>query len=228
VKEPKTDKMTVTDNAPQVEAPVAVEKVEEVDNIVPGPPAAESVGKLHEKKLKALLKEGGKKGVEVEGASDMGGLQFFCTTVDMPEGNLDYLVESMKAMNAKSDPSEEERKGGAGKIGKMLYSISEETMACVAYVPLNHAENCSATEWLQSVIDLAGAGKPEIVNWEGVSASSWAGCVMKKDGNAGVFPIKLRDPAITNAYTFLKKKGLFPDGDDDDEDDFVFGDDDFP
>merc|ERR1719442_210259 len=34
--------------------------------------------------LKAL-KEGGKRGVEIEGAADMGGLQFFCTSVDEPE-----------------------------------------------------------------------------------------------------------------------------------------------
>jgi hypothetical protein len=55
---------------------------------------------------------GGKRGVEIEGAADMGGLQFFCTKMDEPAGNLALLVESTKAMNAKSDPSEEERKGG--------------------------------------------------------------------------------------------------------------------
>merc|ERR1712194_98264 len=30
------------------------------------------------KKLKKVIKEGGKRGVEIEGAADMGGLQFFC------------------------------------------------------------------------------------------------------------------------------------------------------
>ena len=30
------------------------------------------------------------------------------------------LVETMRGMNAKSDPESEERKGGAGKIGKNL------------------------------------------------------------------------------------------------------------
>lgn len=46
--------------------------------------------------------------MEIEGAADMGGLQFFCTAMDTPEGDLELLVESMKAMNAKSDPTEEE------------------------------------------------------------------------------------------------------------------------
>merc|ERR1711972_430277 len=70
------------------------------------------------KKLKKVIKEGGKRGVEIEGAADMGGLQFFCTSVDEPEGSTDLLKESVAAMNAKSDPTEEERKGGSGHIGK--------------------------------------------------------------------------------------------------------------
>merc|ERR1711920_382937 len=37
-----------------------------------------------EKKMKKIIKEGGKRGVEIEGAADMGGLQFFCTTMDEP------------------------------------------------------------------------------------------------------------------------------------------------
>merc|ERR1712232_1290723 len=64
------------------------------------------------KKMKKIIKEGGKRGVEIEGAADMGGLQFFCTNMDTPEGDLELLEECVKAMNAKSDPTEEERKGG--------------------------------------------------------------------------------------------------------------------
>merc|ERR1712226_1519104 len=73
-------------------------------------------------KLKKVLKEGGKRGVEIEGAADMGGLQFFCTSVDEPEGDLELLSKCVEAMNAKSDPTEEERKGGSGHIGKIVFS----------------------------------------------------------------------------------------------------------
>jgi hypothetical protein len=52
------------------------------------------------------VKEGGKRGVEIEGAADMGGLGFFCTTMEEPAGDVDLLYESMRAMNFKSDPSE--------------------------------------------------------------------------------------------------------------------------
>merc|ERR1711953_1323766 len=92
---------------------------------------------MGEKKMKKVTKEGGKRGVEIEGAADMGGLQFFCTTMDEPNGDVDLLYESMRAMNAKSDPSEEERKGGSGRIGKMLISKDQEDskLAMVAYCP---------------------------------------------------------------------------------------------
>merc|ERR1719506_2332849 len=85
--------------------------------------------------LKKVIKEGGKRGVEIEGAADMGGLQFFCTNVELPEGDTELLEESMKAMNAKSDPTEEERKGGSGHIGKMIFSAGSAQLAILAYVP---------------------------------------------------------------------------------------------
>merc|ERR1712039_906524 len=100
-------------------------------------PTPEELEKMKKDKLKKGIKEGGKRGVEIEGAADMGGLQFFCTSVDLPEGDLDLLVESMKAMNAKSDPSEEERKGGSGHVGKTIFSSGDD-LAIVTYVPDDH------------------------------------------------------------------------------------------
>lgn len=86
-------------------------------------------------KLKAkIVKEGGKKGVEIEGASDMGGLDFFCTTMELPEGNLEYLVMAMDAMNAEPDPEAEDRKGCSGHVGKMIFSAGVDQLAIVAYV----------------------------------------------------------------------------------------------
>merc|ERR1719445_2134515 len=96
------------------------EKEKEKEASAAAPKAAEAVDPA--KVLKKVIKEGGKRGVEIEGAADMGGLQFFCTSVDEPQGSTDLLMESAKAMNAKSDPTEEERKGGSGHIGKMVFS----------------------------------------------------------------------------------------------------------
>merc|ERR1712110_1397323 len=89
----------------------------------------EEAEKARKDKLKKVIKEGGKRGVEIEGAADMGGLQFFCTAVEFPNGDLEMLEESMNAMNAKSDPTEEERKGGSGHIGKMIFSAGDNQLA---------------------------------------------------------------------------------------------------
>lgn len=58
-----------------------------------------------------VIKEGGKRGVEIEGVADMGGLRYFCTAVAKPEGNIDYLEKSVDAMNEEADPTAEERRG---------------------------------------------------------------------------------------------------------------------
>merc|ERR1712086_366215 len=87
------------------------------------------------KQLKKVIKEGGKRGVEIEGAADMGGLQFFCTSVDEPDGDLALLDMCMKAMNQENKPDEEERKGCSGHVGKMIFSAGVDQLALVAYLP---------------------------------------------------------------------------------------------
>mmetsp|Transcript_27840 Transcript_27840/g.79021 ORF Transcript_27840/g.79021 Transcript_27840/m.79021 type:complete len:290 (-) Transcript_27840:22-891(-) len=173
------------------------------------------------KKLKKVVKEGGKRGVEIEGAADMGGLQFFCTAVEFPEGDVEMLTESMKAMNAKSDPTEEERKGGSGHIGKMIFSAGVDQLAVAAYVPEEKQGDLVCEEWLKTVLALFGGE---------VTASAKDVCtgVVKTNSDKGIFPLKIREPMILEANNFLRKKGLFPEDDGDDDDEMVFGDDDFP
>ena len=65
----------------------------------------------------------------------MGGLQFFCTTMEQPEGNVDLLEYCMAGANKEVEPDAEERKGGSGHIGKMLLSAGNTHLALVAYVP---------------------------------------------------------------------------------------------
>jgi len=184
-------------------------------------PTPEELEKMKKDKLKKVIKEGGKRGVEIEGAADMGGLQFFCTSVDLPEGDLDLLVKCMEAMNAKSDPTEEERKGGSGHIGKIIFSCGTEQLALAAYVPPEKTGELSCKEWLQVVLDSQG-GKMASTG-ENVCTG-----FVKANADKGIFPLKIREPMILEANNFLRKKGLFPDNDDDDDDECVFGDDDFP
>merc|ERR1719491_850590 len=137
------------------------------------------------KLLTKVIKEGGKRGVEIEGAADMGGLQFFCTAVDLPDGDLDLLLESMKAMNHKSDPTEEERKGGSGHIGKMIFSAGVEQLAVVAYVPEAKQGELSCEEWLDKVLTSQGG----VLKSKGKDVC--AGFV-KANSDKNIFPPKIR------------------------------------
>lgn len=176
------------------------------------------------KKLKAVVKEGGKRGVEIEGAADMGGLQFFCTSVDEPEGDIELLKKSVEAMNAKSDPTEEERKGGSGHIGKMVFSAGGEQLAVVAYVPEDKVDKCDSKDWLETTLKTTPSQEWKIVESSpGVSVG-----IVPTDADKGIFPLKIKEPLIPEANNYLRKLGLFPDHDDDDDDEMVFGDDDFP
>merc|ERR1711972_1208070 len=126
---------------------------------------------------------------EIEGAADMGGLQFFCTSVDLPDGDLDLLVESMNAMNAESDPTQEERKGGSGNIGKMIFSAGADQLAVVAYVPEQKQSELCCAEWLRNVLD-SQAGTMNS------TAKDVCSGIVKKDDSKGVFPLKIREPMI--------------------------------
>merc|ERR1712070_557287 len=200
-----------------------VDKLTEAKKGGGAPAPAQAAGTSDEdkkKKLKKVIKEGGKRGVEIEGAADMGGLRFFSTSVDEPEGDLDMLIESMKAMNSQPEPGDEERKGCSGHIGKTIFSAGVDQLAVVSYVPEAEQSNRNCKEWLEAILANFGGE---------ITSASKELCTgrVKADGNKGIFPLKIREPMILEANNFLRKKGLFPD-DDDDDDEMVFGDDDFP
>lgn len=98
----------------------------------------------------------------------------------------------------------------------MLFSDGPDQLAVVACIPeaLTSVLNCE--DWLQAVKHEIGGTVVESTHGYGklvVSAS------------ADTYPIKIKEPGITAAIMVLKDKGLFPTEDDDE---FVFGDDDFP
>jgi len=152
----------------------------------------------------------------------MGGLQFFCTAVIEPDGDLELLEKSMEAMNEKSDPTEEERKGGSGNVGKMIFSCGTEQLAVCAYVPEEKLGELNCKEWLEKALSLfSGTVTKES------SKSVCVGCI-KADPDKNIFPLKIREPLILEANNFLRAKGLFPEDNGDSDDEMVFGDDDFP
>ena len=168
----------------------------------------------NDKKMKKVKREGGKRGVEIEGAADMGGLQFFCTTVGEPVGDVDWLYETMRAMNEKSDPTEEERKGGCGHIGKMIISINEE-LCCsmVADVPPDKTADISAETWLKDVLKAMKAPAESFISGN----KNLAKATIKQDKEKDLFPLKLKDEGIRQSLDYLEQGNLFPDPSDDDD-----------
>lgn len=60
------------------------------------------------------------------GMSDMGGVKHFNIAVQTPNGDLELMKELMAGANKEVDESAEERKGGAGGIGKCFYSAGDD------------------------------------------------------------------------------------------------------
>jgi len=232
---PKKDNAPKKENAPKEEAapkkgsPKASAKKaakapkEAAPKVEAAPPAddAAAAKKAKEAKLKKVIKEGGKRGVEIEGSADMGGLQFFSTSVDEPEGDEELLLESLKAMNEQAIPGDEERKGCSGHVGKTIFSAGTEQLAIIAYVPEAKQGELSCEEWLKNTLSIF---QGEILT---TGKDICTGRV-KADGDKGIFPLKIREAMILEANKFLRKRGLFPEDNDSDDDEMVFGDDDFP
>jgi len=169
-------------------------------------PASDDPEKARKDLIKKVDKEGGKRGVEIEGAADMGGLQFFCTSVELPDGDLELLEVSVNAMNELSDPTQEERRGGSSGIGKMIFSAGTDKLAVLAYVPKEKQGELSCEEWLKKVMSLYPSGK--------ITKTGKDICIgyVPQDGNNNIFPLKIREPMLLEANNFLRKKRTLPRG----------------
>ncbi|KAI9295933.1 hypothetical protein K502DRAFT_364559 [Neoconidiobolus thromboides FSU 785] len=170
------------------------------------------------KVLKAVLKEGGKRAVEIVGVAETGGLEFFCTKLDEPNGSVELLLEALKAMNKPIDPNEEESKGGSQDIGKMIFSVSNDQLAVIAYVPAAKQDKITAKTWLEHVLTKY-EGKVLEANDEVASG------IILANPEKNVFSLKVRDEAIPYSIAYLRSLGLFPEQADSSDDEAAFGDD---
>ena len=182
-----------------------------------------------EKKLKAVIKEGGKKGQDLAGMADMGSLFQQANLVES-DGDLKLMEMAMEAMNTPVDPEGEERRGGAGEVAKILLSTNDERFCAIVQVPEAYtkaADNVrgyeiSASEWADAAFaTLPGDGKGvEFLE----KSCTIVKAVYKKNAEAGHYPAKAKDAVSGASFAYLRTKSLVVDDDSDDE--FVFGDDD--
>lgn len=180
-------------------------------------PAADA--KALEKKIKSAVKEGGKKGQDISGLNDMGGVSFFHVSLDSPEGDWDMMDHALAGFNKEVDADAEDRKGGAGHLGKMLFSYTNEKLIFTCHLPEVLHEKVKIMDWVNKILEKT-AGKVISKTETVVKGEALA------DPDNGRYSIKMRDDAIAFAYAWLCEQNLvLPDDDSDDE---VYGDDDFP
>jgi len=186
----------------------------------PAAPAA-----VDPKKLKKVEKEGGKKGSEIAGAADMGGLTFMNVSVDEPEGDCDLMAVTLANMDCDVDPLAEETKGGAGHVGKCLFSYNKDACRMLCNVPDELKEKVDAKKWMEAILKSAPKGsKTKVLSSSGQRATGEA----LGDGAKSLYPIKIRDELILGSLRYLQGVGVFPNCDDESSDEMIFGDDDFP
>lgn len=174
--------------------------------------------KLRDKLLAKCEKEGGKKAQDIAGLRDMGGVSYFHVSIDSCDADWECLDVCMKGMNTPCPEDADERRGGAEDIGKVLLSYNDQKLAIFMNVPAN-LENCSIDEWFDAMC----VGY-KVTKLSGDKAFLKAEVAADPDNN--IYPIKVRDDMINKGYQHLSAKQLvMPDDEDDDE--LVFGDDDF-
>jgi len=184
-------------------------------------PAEGGAQKYDDKLVKAVEKEGGKKGQDIVGVYEMGGLEFFCTSVDTPNGDLELVEKCLNAMNVEIDPTSEEKRGGAAPVGKMIFSAGDAQLAMAARVPADKIGKVDAGEWMKHVVTKI---QGQMV---GTPSAEHAQAVVPLNKEKGRFPLKMKEEAIGYGVEYLKSKGCFPDRDDGSDDDVCYGDDDF-
>merc|ERR1719238_607612 len=125
----------------------------------------------------------------------------------------------------------------------MIYSANAQQLAMVAYVPDKSADKVDVTKWMEDVCAKVGAEitKPAFVTTSlipntktgdlltgttGEVSGQVVCAIAKSNPEAGKFALKDKDAAMAAAFAYLRSKGAFPEDNDDDSDEMVFGDDD--
>lgn len=184
------------------------------------------MAELNEKRVKACIKEGGKKGVDLQGTTALGGISFFNISMDEPAGELAYLEKALEGANAEVDEAAEERKGGAGDLGKVFLSAGVATLAVIGHLPkaLAEAKGVKLADWMSAVLAPVGYTVGTKPGESIVSDAEYCRVVIVADKDAGKFPLKMRDELINGGVNFLKERQLLPAGGDDDDDEYVDND----
>lgn len=167
--------------------------------------------KVTEKQLKLAEKEGAKKGQDLSGLEDMGGVHFFHVALENCDGHWELVEAAMNGANTPVDPNGEDRKGGAENIAKAFLSASVDRLCIYLHVPEQLAGVVNLQDWFSVLVN--GAKATVLVPPTG--AFGFAKAELLRGDN--VFPLKVRDEIIGQGFAYLLSKGVIPECEDDDE-----------
>eukprot|EP00039_Didymoeca_costata_P017944 m.331466 g.331466 ORF g.331466 m.331466 type:complete len:265 (+) comp16735_c0_seq1:107-901(+) len=172
--------------------------------------------KGEEKKFKAATKEGGKKGQDLSGMHDLGGMRYFTVAMEQCEGRWDLLQAAMDGANKEVDESGDDRKGGAGDLGKCFLSVNDADNVCrmLFHMPKDKQQDLSLKEWATVMISDSAVQGTILEESDEVIKAECKGSTEKQ-----LFPLKQRDSAINVSFAHLRSKQLVAEDDDDSEPD---------
>ena len=171
-----------------------------------------------------MIKEGGKKGQDIAGVNDMGGLEFFCTSIDAADGDAELLKMALDGANAEVDPAGEERKGGSGHVGKCLFSSGLTSLALATYVPADKKVKIDPMQWMEHILTQTSGLDNAVINSTSEDGTTVLATIAQ-NADKNLFSLKMKDVALSQAIIYLRERDCFPPDDDDSDDDMVFGDD---
>lgn len=167
------------------------------------------------KKVKEATKEGGKKGQDLCGMSELGSMRYFATIMENCDGELAYVQAAIDAANIVPDESGEERKGGASNLAKCFLSCNVQQLVMIFDVPQELQDTLvKLKEWAEPIIASVTApagGNVEIVE----ETATVLKVVVKGVPEASLYPIKMRDAAVNANFAFLRSKNMIMDDEED-------------
>jgi len=168
-----------------------------------------------EKEYKAALKEGGKKGQDLAGMHDLGGMIFFTVCLEQCKGDWNLMQAAIDGANKVPDPDGDDRKGGAGELYKCFLSCDEtEDCKFIFHGPSAEFKKDDVTlglrQWADQMLS-ASSVIGEVIEWAEDGCSGRA--IAKKNEEKQLFPLKQRDAAIGVSFDMLRERHLIPEED---------------
>jgi len=163
---------------------------------------------IHPKKKEQARKEGAKKGQDLSGLEEMGGVRYFHVALDNSDGNWELIEEAMEGANTPVEANADERKGGAAKIGKALLSASDDRLCIYLHVPEEVTGNSGVTiqDWFAVLVKSTGATIVQAPPTDKVFGFAKAEVLQAPE----VFPLKLRDTASSIGFQYLRQAKVIP------------------